>query len=327
MSGTLDWSYSYTDPSGNAVSITITTTDVGVSTPYLVSDPTASNPEPSYPAYLATGVTGTYGGVAISGLVAPGGYDDNDNLLFAGTAYGLDVSGLSFVVNGADINLFYTDGVYNGAYGEDDFNTLSNTQFGENTDLSYTPAAICYVGGTRIRVPDGEAEVASLAAGDVVTLAGGGTARIRWIGRRVVATRFADPLKVMPIRIRSGALGQGLPVRDLLVSPCHGLLVDGVLVQAGALVNGASILRDRAMPEFFTYYHVELATHELILAEGVPAETFVDNVDRLGFDNWADHQAQFGDAEITEMPYPRAKSARQLPTAIRARLAILAEAA
>jgi hypothetical protein len=105
------------------------------------------------------------------------------------------------------------------------------------------------------------------------------------------------------------------------------LLVDGVLVQAGALVNGASILRDRAMPEFFTYYHVELATHELILAEGVPAETFVDNVDRLGFDNWADHQAQFGDAEITEMPYPRAKSARQLPTAIRARLAILAEAA
>ena len=62
--------------------------------------------------------------------------------------------------------------------------------------------------------------------------------------------------------------------------------------------------------------------HELILAEGVPAETFVDNVDRLAFDNWAEHQALFPDGKpVTELPYPRAKAARQIPPAIRIRLA------
>ncbi len=48
------------------------------------------------------------------------------------------------------------------------------------------------------------------------------------------------------------------------------------------------------MPASFTYFHVELANHALVLAEGVPAETFVDNVERLAFDNWAEHEALYG---------------------------------
>jgi Hint domain len=54
-----------------------------------------------------------------------------------------------------------------------------------------------------------------------------------------------------------------------------------------ALVNGVSIVRERNVPERLTYYHVELDDHSLLLAENTPAETFVDNVDRLAFDNWA----------------------------------------
>src|SRR5262249_34866946 len=144
---------------------------------------------------------------------------------------------------------------------------------------------------------------------------------ITWIGQQTVSTRFGDPLRVLPIRIRAGALGENVPCRDLLVTPDHALLVDDVLVQAGALVNGTSIVRERNVPERFTYYHVELDDHSLILAENTPAETFVDNIDRLAFDNWAEHEALYpGGKAIVEMRYPRAKSHRQLPILIKRRL-------
>ena len=116
---------------------------------------------------------------------------------------------------------------------------------------------------------------------------------VAWLGRQTVSRRFADPLRVMPIRIMAGALGDNVPLRDLRLSPDHALLVDGVLIQAGALVNGTSIIRESGGPERFTYYHVGLADHALILAEGAPAETFIDNVDRLAFDNWEEHLALY----------------------------------
>ena len=192
--------------------------------------------------------------------------------------------------------------------------------------LETTGDVTCFTANTLIATPEGEVAIANLTAGDIVLLSDGGTAAIRWIGRKAVSPRFMDPLKVLPIRIEAGALEDTMPVRDLLVSPCHALLVDGVLIQAGALVNGQSIRRETAMSESFTYYHLELATHSLVIAEGVPAETFVDNAGRLSFDNWAEYEALEGNGEMIEMPYPRAKSARQVPTATRARLAARARA-
>ena len=77
----------------------------------------------------------------------------------------------------------------------------------------------------------------------------------------------------------------------------------------------------------FVYYHVELDDHSLILAENTPAETFVDNVDRLNFDNWAEHEALYPEGKpIVELPYPRAKSRRQVPVDIRVAIAARAEA-
>ena len=178
---------------------------------------------------------------------------------------------------------------------------------------------LCFYAGTMLATPDGEMEVEKLAQGDML-LTANGAKPVRWIGQSHVHTRFADPLRALPIRIRAGALGDGLPGRDLLLSPDHAICLDGVLVQASALVNGATIIREYDVPEEFTYYHVELDTHELLLAEGVQAESFVDNVDRMHFHNWDDRTTP--ETPILEMDLPRAKSSRQVPLALRHRLGL-----
>jgi hypothetical protein len=87
---------------------------------------------------------------------------------------------------------------------------------------------------------------------------------VRWVGRSTVSRRFADPLRILPIRVKACALGENLPNRDLLVSPNDALYIDGVPTHAGALVNGTSIVRESNIPIMFTYYHVETDDHSLI---------------------------------------------------------------
>lgn len=198
-----------------------------------------------------------------------------------------------------------------------------NTVTRPNSGNSFT-AAICFYPGTRIATPTGERPVEELRRGDLVLTAAGLAAPVRWMGRQTVATAFADPARSLPVRIRAGALGEGLPRRDLLVSPGHAMLVDGVLVTAAALVNGVSIVIERDVPAVFTYHHVELADQSLILAEGAPAETFLDNAARESFDNWEEHAALDDGIAVSELLLPRATSARQVPAATQRRLAALA---
>ncbi len=186
--------------------------------------------------------------------------------------------------------------------------------------VSYPP---CFLAGTRIAVPGGGCDVERLEPGSLVLTAEGETRAIRWVGRKRVASALL-PETVRPVRVCAGALGEGLPVRDLRVTADHAVLIDGLLVQAGALVNGRTIVRmtTEELGEAFTVYHLELDQHCLVLAEGVPAETFVDNVTRRRFDNYAEYEALYGNVAplIREMDLPRIKSARQVPAALRRRL-------
>jgi Hint domain len=181
---------------------------------------------------------------------------------------------------------------------------------------------VCFCAGTMICTPQGEVAVETLRRGDLVCTRDGRVVSVDWLGVQTVSTIFSDKLRVLPIRIKAGALSESVPARDLLVSPDHAILVEGALIQAGALINGSSIVRERNVPTVFTYYHVEVDDHALILAENTPAETFIDNVDRLGFDNWAEHQVLYPEGKpISELPYPRAKAHRQVPVNIRVKLA------
>ena len=117
-----------------------------------------------------------------------------------------------------------------------------------------------------------------------------------------------------------------LPHSNLTVTADHALLVDGALCEAGALVNGTTITRV-PLSEFgdsYKVYHVETETHEIILANGAPAETFIDNVSRRAFDNFSEFMEIYGEdpPEMQELPHPRASSARHLPAGIKNRLGI-----
>ena len=103
------------------------------------------------------------------------------------------------------------------------------------------------------------------------------------------------------------------------------MLVDCVLCEAGALVNGTTIARVplSVLGDSYTVYHVETETHEIILANGAPAETFIDYASRRAFHNNADFEELYGDPmEMKELPYPRAANARNLPKRIKSRLGI-----
>jgi glycosyltransferase involved in cell wall biosynthesis len=143
----------------------------------------------------------------------------------------------------------------------------------------------CFCDGTRILTEHGEVPVDQLAIGDRVATWSGALRPIKWIGRRSYGGRFIrGNLNVLPVIVKAGALADGVPRRDLFLSPLHALLLDGVLVPAECLVNGRSIVGCQAA-ETVAYVHIELDSHDVIFAEGAAAETFVDCDSRGMFQN------------------------------------------
>ncbi len=161
--------------------------------------------------------------------------------------------------------------------------SLDNTDTTVITILpSNTP---CFAAGTLIRTSAGEVPVEHLTAGMTLpTAVGGRDGELVWLGHRTVdCRRHPRPESVLPIRISRDAFGPGQPHCDLLLSPDHALLFDGVLIPVRCLVNDVNIVRDTA--DMVTYYHVELDRHDVIWAAGLAVESFLDTGNRSAFAN------------------------------------------
>jgi hypothetical protein len=156
---------------------------------------------------------------------------------------------------------------------------------GDEPALDTSPPFIpCFRAGTRIATAGGPVAVEALRAGDRVLSAFGGSVPVVWIGyRHIDCRRHPRPEAVLPVRIRAGAFGAGLPHGDLWLSPEHSEHVDDVLIPIRCLVNGDSIRQEPV--EVVTYCHVELPAHDVIFAQGLPAESYLDTGYRGAFAN------------------------------------------
>jgi Hint domain len=178
----------------------------------------------------------------------------------------------------------------------------------------------CYLRGTHICTPEGEQRIEELKIGDAVVTLSGESKPIKWIGRRRFNKSFDFwPKDFEPIRISRFALDDGLPHRDLYVSPMHAIYIDGVLIPAKHLVNGRSITQ--CAPEgadVIEYLHIELSAHDVIHAEGVAAETFAGNY-RDYFDNFAEFCRRYPqDAELQHARYAPVYGDTRFPKLLRA---------
>ncbi len=161
----------------------------------------------------------------------------------------------------------------------------------------------CFMAGALIRTPDGEAAVETMKVGDLVVTASGALRPLKWIGSRAYSARFAGNNRdLLPIRFKAGSLAEGVPTRDLLVSPKHAMFLDGVLIPAEHLVNGATIVQEPP-GEDIHYFHLELETHDVLIAEGAFSESFVDDDSRSMFQNAHEFRELYPDERSREASY------------------------
>ncbi|MGK7891692.1 MAG: ExeM/NucH family extracellular endonuclease [Leptolyngbyaceae cyanobacterium] len=226
-------------------------------------------------------------------------------------------------VTGVDDGIADTDQIVDVTVGVD--KAVSDGSFDAVPDQTVSVTNIeCFVTGTHILTPNGDVPVETLNIGDRVLTAAGEAVPIKWIGRQTVEpAQVVNPLRGYPILVKAGALGHQQPQRDLYVSPDHALLFEGLLINAGALVNHCSILKTTPT-EPFTYYHIQLHQHSLLVAEGTAAESYLPQTEnRSWYDNGADYALLYPHDDILTywpMRYPRVSSKRQLPRFIAKKL-------
>jgi hypothetical protein len=218
---------------------------------------------------------------AITGFVYPDVIDITD----------LPISGTStFYVNNAGI-LALPDTLASGGTLDLTFNGIGTTTpfiFSSNGAGGADLAIPCFASGTRILREDGDVLVEDIQVGDtLITVRENGsvTQKVIWTGKRAIdIRRHPAPNRVRPIRILAGAIAENIPERDLRLSPEHAVYLNGALFTAESLINGTTIFQEQTTTHV-TYHHIELESHDIIMAEGLPCESFLDTGNKTMFES------------------------------------------
>jgi autotransporter passenger strand-loop-strand repeat protein len=267
-----------------------------------VSDVTIANSGNLYLDYgqLATGaiVFSGSGTLVIGDDTAPtavlSGFNSGDTIDDMGLIDGSNptVEGQTLVIDGSNETLVlqlagnYAGATFTVAPDSEDVGLYGD--HGTLITVSNVPTTVnnvpCFAAGTLITTEHGPVAVGRLSVGDCVLTIEGTLEPILWIGSRAVdCRRHPTPARIMPVRIRAHSLAPGQPSRDLFLSPDHAIFAEGVLIPVKHLLNGGTITQ---LPvDTVTYYHIELSHHAVILAEGLPVETYRDTGDRNAFAN------------------------------------------
>jgi autotransporter passenger strand-loop-strand repeat protein len=313
---TLSGGYQYVSVGGTAISTTVD--NGGSAVAYGPEIPGEGGGGTITDAVVNSGgaVTISSGGSAVSTTVNSGG---TEVVSSGGIAFGttvniggaIDVAYLSYTaggsagVNGSDV---LTVSVGGHSYAQQLAGSYTDVQFVLSPDtysgtLVTEEAVPCFLPGTLILTDRGEIAVEALLVGDLVqTVLGGTLAPITWLGRREVdCAQHPHQQRVWPVCVAAGAFGPGRPHRALFLSPDHAVYVNSVLIPIRHLINATTIAQipmDRV-----TYYHLELPHHDVLLAQGLPAESFFDLRDGSNYANrpgparlYPDHSANMWEA-------------------------------
>ena len=164
-------------------------------------------------------------------------------------------------------------------------------------------ATNCFLKGTTIRTVSGDRKIEDLAVGDLLPTMFGGLRPVQWIGR--YSLKKSDSSRpwvkdARPVRIARSALASNVPHADLYVTAAHSLLIDGVLVPAELLINGTTITRYEPEGDELEFFHIKLESHDVVYAEGAPAETLLDVSE--SFANFPDYLRRYGMPTRQETP-------------------------
>ncbi len=194
------------------------------------------------------------------------------------------------------------------------YDSGQTVNFSEIEDL-----VVCFAGGTQIATEHGTRPIETLEVGDRLVTRDNGLQTTRWIGTRTLTdeTLTAFP-KLRPIRIAAGALGENIPSRDLIVSPQHRILVrskiavrmfdtEEILVPAKHLLGLPGVVTAADITEV-AYFHLLCDNHEIIEADGAPAETLYAGTEAMKAmtpDAAEEIALIFGDTPFVDRPLAR----------------------
>ncbi|ACI50103.1 conserved hypothetical protein [Gluconacetobacter diazotrophicus PA1 5] len=229
--------------------------------------------------------------IELQDTVAPiSGYTISGDTTRTITLYGSDGTQVATYT----VNLASGVNLANGTY-----NAVNSTQ-GNPLNITYTTGntyiGVCFLADSMIRTPSGDIAVQDIRVGDEILACPDGEWRdgeqgtgerlgtVVWTGKAHATVRpgLPDDEAGYPVRILRDAIADGVPYKDMLVTPEHCLFLDGVFIPARMLVNGRSIFHDRTITAY-DYYHIETERHSVIIADGMPTESYLDTGNRRSF--------------------------------------------